>query len=366
MARCWPARSPRRAPSGAGAAARRSPPSTTLRADLDRLPGRRARHRGRQHHARPRPAHAGRLRAAGAGHPSRRPPRRDDHAAARSRSSPPASCSTARDGNQRARRDRCAGIAGRGVDVLNGSDGNVFERPERHRQPHRRSRSPTSRGTSSALSALSRQRRSPGCWLIGVGPQPRSSGNRDRRQRANGVARRRGLGRQLRSPRNAIAGGDSGLIIDSVGRNTVAASTTSAARGDGVLLCAGDGNTVAVNLVERSVGGCETGRRLRDRRRLRQRQRAQGQPRARGGRRRDRRRRRGQRHAAALNLPRRRRRSASTSRRAATLGPTSRWPTDDYGIEACRRHDAAATAPRANGNRRAVLSRPLQRPGARA
>ena len=54
---------------------------------------------------------------------------------------------------------------------------------------------------------------------------------------------------------NAVEGSQTGLIVDAAHGNLLSLNHVSGA-GDGVLI-AGDRNTVAGNLVDRSVGGCE-------------------------------------------------------------------------------------------------------------
>ncbi len=54
---------------------------------------------------------------------------------------------------------------------------------------------------------------------------------------------------------NRVEGSQTGLIVDAADRNLLALNHVSGG-GDGILV-AGNGNVVASNLVDRSVGGCE-------------------------------------------------------------------------------------------------------------
>ena len=92
-----------------------------------------------------------------------------------------------------------------------------------------------------------------GALLFGAS-HTRVEGNRIAGNIANGIAIVEG---SAENPilGNAVQGSDTGLIVDSSARNLLSLNKVSGA-GDGVLV-AGDANTVAGNLVERSVGGCE-------------------------------------------------------------------------------------------------------------
>jgi hypothetical protein len=141
--------------------------------------------------------------------------------------------------------------AGRGVNALNGSDRNVFS-------------DVTSTGnlTGIAITASTGNviRRSAltgneftGVLLFGA-THSRVEANRVAGNVANGIAVVEGSSGNA-VLRNSVQGSDTGLIVDSSARNLLSLNQVSGA-GDGVLV-AGDANTVAGNLVQRSVGGCE-------------------------------------------------------------------------------------------------------------
>jgi parallel beta-helix repeat protein len=144
------------------------------------------------------------------------------------------------------------GSAGRGIDVLNGSDGNRFERV-----------AATGNRTGLALTASARNVVSriafagnaiTGVLLFGASRNV-IEGNRVSGSAGNGIAVVEGSN-DNRVLLNAVQGSETGLIVDSSDRNLLSLNRVSGG-GDGVLV-AGSGNTVAGNVVDRSVGGCET------------------------------------------------------------------------------------------------------------
>ena len=218
----------------------------------DELPGRRARHRQGRDHAGPRSPDDRRHRSGGQhGHPARTGAGTSRSRAERCRSSRSASASTAPTAT-RCPASPCAASAGRGVNALNGSDRNVFSGRGLDRQPDR-----------ARDHRVDRQRR----------PRQRPDRERDHRRAAvRGLARRASSATAIAGNvgngiaivegstenailGNAVQGSEAGLIVDSSERNLLSLNKVSGA-GDGVVV-AGDANTVAGNLVERSVGGCE-------------------------------------------------------------------------------------------------------------
>ncbi len=143
------------------------------------------------------------------------------------------------------------GNAGRGVNALNGSDRNLFSDVDS-----------TGNLTGIAITASSgnvvrgsalTDNEFTGALLFGAS-HTRVEGNRIAGNIANGIAIVEGSAENAILG-NAVQGSDTGLIVDSSARNLLSLNKVSGA-GDGVLV-AGDANTVAGNLVERSVGGCE-------------------------------------------------------------------------------------------------------------
>jgi parallel beta-helix repeat protein len=144
------------------------------------------------------------------------------------------------------------GSAGRGIDVLNGSDGNRFERV-------------TATGNRTGLAATASERNSvsrstfvdnaiTGVLLFGASRNV-IAGNRISGSAGNGIAAVE-ASNDNRVLANATQGAETGLIVDTSDRNLLALNRVTGG-GDGVLV-AGSGNTVAQNIVDRSVGGCET------------------------------------------------------------------------------------------------------------
>jgi hypothetical protein len=141
---------------------------------------------------------------------------------------------------------------GRGIDVLAGSDGNVFERV-----------SASGNRTGLALTESQRNvvRRSAfvdnavtGVLLFGASRNA-VEGNRIAGNVGNGLAAVE-ASNDNRVLLNSVRGSETGLIVDTSDRNLLSLNRVTGG-GDGVLV-AGSGNTVAGNIVDRSVGGCET------------------------------------------------------------------------------------------------------------
>ena len=141
-------------------------------------------------------------------------------------------------------------VAGRGVDVTGGA-GNVFERLD-------------SRGNRTGLALTDSTRNAirassftgnaiTGLLLFGATDNDVQL-NRFADNVGNGVAAVEGAdGNTIAA--NAVSGSQTGLIVDAAHGNVLTLNTVDGA-GDGVLV-AGDRNTVALNAVDRSVGGCE-------------------------------------------------------------------------------------------------------------
>jgi parallel beta-helix repeat protein len=144
------------------------------------------------------------------------------------------------------------GSTGRGIDALNGSDGNAFD-------------AITATGNRTGLALTASERNTlrastlsdnavTGVLLFGAS-RNRIEGNRVAGNGGNGVAAVEGSGdNQVLA--NAVDGSETGLIVDTSDRNLLSLNRVTGG-GDGILV-AGNGNTVAGNLVDRSVGGCET------------------------------------------------------------------------------------------------------------
>ena len=143
------------------------------------------------------------------------------------------------------------GIAGRGIDLANGSDDNDFTavRSSGNRTGFAVT---ASSGNRLRLSDLS------GNAVTGVlvfgSAKTRVQGNRVVDNAGNGIAFVEGSTDNEASA-NVVRGSVTSLWIDTSDRNLLALNTVSGG-GDGVLV-AGSGNVVAGNVVDRSVGGCE-------------------------------------------------------------------------------------------------------------
>jgi hypothetical protein len=141
--------------------------------------------------------------------------------------------------------------AGRGIDVLNGADGNVFERVSS--SGNRTGIAITaSAGNAIRLGTFS-DNAATGVLLFGAA-RSQVDGNRVQRNVGQGIAIVEGSS-DNRVSANWIEGGEAGLIVDTSDRTLLASNHVSGA-GDGVTV-AGNANTVTGNFVERSVGGCE-------------------------------------------------------------------------------------------------------------
>jgi parallel beta-helix repeat protein len=141
--------------------------------------------------------------------------------------------------------------AGRGIDVLDGSDGNVFEGV-----------ASTGNRTGIALTASSANairlgtfsdNAATGVLLFGAS-QSQVDGNRVERNAGQGIAIVEGSA-DNRVGANRVEGGEAGLIVDTSDRTLLALNRVTGA-GDGITV-AGSDTTVTGNVVDRSVGGCE-------------------------------------------------------------------------------------------------------------
>jgi hypothetical protein len=142
--------------------------------------------------------------------------------------------------------------AGRGIDVLGGSDANVVE-------------GVSVSGNRTGLAVTGSQRNVvrrgafvdnavTGVLLFGASRNA-IEGNRIAGNGGNGVAAVE-ASNDNRVLLNSVQGSETGLIVDTSDRNLLSLNRVTGG-GDGVLV-AGSGNTVAGNIVDRSIGGCET------------------------------------------------------------------------------------------------------------
>lgn len=143
------------------------------------------------------------------------------------------------------------GIAGRGIDLRSGSDGNGFTGVSS--TGNRTGFAVTaSTGNRLRLSNLS-DNAVTGVLVFGSG-RTKVQGNRVVNNAGNGIAFVEGSTGNEASA-NVVQGSVTSLWIDTSDRNVLALNTVSGG-GDGVLV-AGNENVVAGNVVDRSVGGCE-------------------------------------------------------------------------------------------------------------
>lgn len=143
------------------------------------------------------------------------------------------------------------GIAGRGIDVQNASDGNAFTAVSS--TGNRTGLAITaSSGNTLRLSNLS-DNAVTGVLVFGAA-KTRVQGNRVVGNAGNGIAFVEGSTGNEASA-NVVQGSVTSLWIDTSDRNVLALNKVSGG-GDGVLV-AGSGNVVAGNAVDRSAGGCE-------------------------------------------------------------------------------------------------------------
>jgi parallel beta-helix repeat protein len=143
------------------------------------------------------------------------------------------------------------GISGRGVDATNGSDGNVFEGLDS--SGNRTGIAITSSAGNTIRTSVLDDNSATGA-LIFTASRTKVLANRISGNAFNGVAFVEGSS-ENQAVGNDVRGSETGLIIDSSSRNLFSLNRVSGA-GDGILV-AGDGNTVAGNLVDGSVGGCD-------------------------------------------------------------------------------------------------------------
>jgi len=143
------------------------------------------------------------------------------------------------------------GIAGRGIDLANGSDGNDFTGVSS--SANRTGFAVTaSTGNRLRLSNLS-DNAVTGVLVFGSS-KTKVQGNRVVNNAGNGIAFVEGSTGNEASA-NIVQGSVTSLWIDTSDRNVLALNKVSGG-GDGVLV-AGSGNLVAGNVIDRSVGGCE-------------------------------------------------------------------------------------------------------------
>ena len=141
---------------------------------------------------------------------------------------------------------------GRGVNALNGSDRNLFEAVHS-----------TGNATGIAITAsegnVVRHSAPAGNQITGVllfgATQTRIEHNRVTGNAGNGIVIVEGSN-ENRVLANAVEGGEAGLVVDTSDRNLLALNKITGS-GDGVYL-AGNANTIAANVIDRSGGPCET------------------------------------------------------------------------------------------------------------
>jgi parallel beta-helix repeat protein len=141
---------------------------------------------------------------------------------------------------------------GRGIDVLDGSDGNLFERVRA--SGNRTGLAVTESQRNEVRSGAFVDNAVTGVLLFGASRNG-IEGNRIAGNGGNGIAVVEASD-DNRIVGNSVQGSETGLIVDTSDRNLLSLNRVTGG-GDGVLV-AGSGNTVAQNIVDRSVGGCET------------------------------------------------------------------------------------------------------------
>jgi parallel beta-helix repeat protein len=142
--------------------------------------------------------------------------------------------------------------AGRGVNALNGSDQNDFKAV--HSTGNATGIAFTASTGSVVRHSSISDNQVTGVLLFGAS-RNRIEGNRVAGNAGNGVVVVEGSN-ENRVVGNAVAGGEAGLVVDTAERNLLALNRVTGS-GDGVYL-AGNANTVAANLIDRSGGPCET------------------------------------------------------------------------------------------------------------
>jgi hypothetical protein len=142
--------------------------------------------------------------------------------------------------------------AGRGIDVLNGSDGNAFDGLS---VTGNRTGIAFTASNGNAVRGATLKDNFVTAVLVFGSARNRVERNRISGSVGNGVAVVEGSTGNLVLG-NAVDGSETGLIVDTSDRNLLALNRVTGA-GDNILV-AGNGNTVAGNFVDRSVGGCET------------------------------------------------------------------------------------------------------------
>jgi hypothetical protein len=141
--------------------------------------------------------------------------------------------------------------AGRGIDVLGGSDGNAFERVSS--SGNRTGIAVTGSSANAIRFSDFSGNAATGVLLFGAS-RSQVDLNRVQRNVGQGIAVVEGSA-DNRVSANRVEGGEAGLIVDTSDRTLLAFNHVSGA-GDGVTV-AGNANTVTGNVVSRSVGGCE-------------------------------------------------------------------------------------------------------------
>ncbi len=155
-------------------------------------------------------------------------------------------------GGNRIRGVTVRGSAGRGIDLLNGSDGNTIDGVRA--TGNRTGIAVTGSTATTIRKSTFSDNAVTGVLLFGA-TRSRVDGNQIERNVGNGVAVVEGAN-DNRVLGNRVEGSETGLIVDAADRNLLALNRVSGG-GDGILV-AGNGNVVTGNLVDRSVGGCET------------------------------------------------------------------------------------------------------------
>lgn len=143
------------------------------------------------------------------------------------------------------------GVAGRGIDLANGSDGNDFTAI---RSTGNRTGFAVTASTGNRLRLSDLSGNAVTGVLVFGSARTKVQGNRVVDNAGNGIAFVEGSTGNEASA-NVIRGSVTSLWIDTSDRNVFALNRVSGG-GDGVLV-AGNGNVVSGNAIDRSVGGCE-------------------------------------------------------------------------------------------------------------
>ncbi|MDA0180706.1 right-handed parallel beta-helix repeat-containing protein [Solirubrobacter phytolaccae] len=143
------------------------------------------------------------------------------------------------------------GIAGRGIDLVNGSDGNDFTAVS---STGNRTGFAVTASTGNRLRLSNLSDNAVTGVLVFGSAKTKVQGNRVVNNAGNGIAFVEGSTGNEASA-NVVQGSVTSLWIDTSDRNLLTLNKVSGG-GDGVLV-AGAGNVVAGNVIDRSVGGCE-------------------------------------------------------------------------------------------------------------